>query len=187
MKNLTLQLKRLSGPRILYPAMLGVYALTVLVLFVFVARFLTSELSQVLGVDTQEPEFSINREHYALVARKFGLPPLPSMKPGDAEAEAVSAAELESAPLDRAMLSIAVYNGTETAGLAARTKETLERAGFTVAKVGNESATSTSTLEIKESKRAYVPLLQEALTPRVLEITTLPETASFDCLLTLGD
>lgn len=71
-------LKHRSLGKLVYPSISLLYAATVLIIFVFVARYLSGALNSVFATDPSESRFSIHRDEYAIVAGKLGLPPLAS-------------------------------------------------------------------------------------------------------------
>jgi hypothetical protein len=89
--------------------------------------------------------------------------------------------------LDPGMLSVAVYNASGVTGLAGKLKTQLETTGFSVITVGNAEAQSQTTLSIKDSKKAYIPMITSELLEFNLITQSLPEDSELDAVITIGE
>ncbi len=181
--------------KFIYPGILLLCAGCIGILFIVATSFLSKKINQVFIVDSVGTDFSIDLVSYKLVAQKLGLPedlggdtvPEPQA-PAVVEPTSPSTATTTSAAPDKSALTIAVLNATTIRGLAAKTKDQLVAAGFAVSKTGNTDIASENSIALKESSMPYLPLLREALGSDFTDatVTTLPENASHDCVITLG-
>ena len=195
MNSLITRLARIPWRKLLYPALLALVLGIVITELLFSTRFLTNEFNRIFIADTLGDAFSIDLAHYRIVAQKISLPstgatqettaaPIPAAVASTSVVSATSAAP----SLDKKALTIGVYNATGVIGLAGKLKTKLETDGFVVAKTGNVKSQPTNTVEIKKSKRDYLPLLATALGTDfdVANATTLSEDVAIDCILTIG-
>ncbi|HXK52538.1 LytR C-terminal domain-containing protein [Candidatus Nomurabacteria bacterium] len=92
--------------------------------------------------------------------------------------------------LNKEDIVLRVENGAGIAGLASQTRATLEELGYKVEGIGDsdKSGLETTTIQIKESKKAYASVLEEDLQDEftVEILTDLPEDSEYDVLITLG-
>lgn len=191
--NVPAFITRLSFAQLMYPAILFVFAILVLLIFIFAAKSLTSEINRVFIVDVSENGFMIDRARYNIVAGKLGLPALRDESIETAEGASASTSAPEVAenpvpevPLDKTMLSIAIYNATGISGLAAQFKIKLEGEGFVVGETGNAAAQSENTIALKAEKGRYGSLLTASLGSSFTIVDPLAEDSPFDCIITIG-
>lgn len=87
-------------------------------------------------------------------------------------------------------LKISVENGAGVSGMAAKTKEFLEKAGFKVDTIGNsDDPTRTNTLiQLKQPKAGYQDLLKDAMKDSFsIEVqTNLEDSSQFDAVIVVG-
>ena len=192
MDSLQKLLARVPWKKLLYPGLLALVCGGVLAALFISARSLAGEFNRIFISDTLGNTFSLDLVHYRLVAQRLALPettavPEPAAT-ATSTAETTVAAASTTPPLDRKALTIAVYNATSLTGLAGKLKAQLEADGFLVAKTGNLKSQPENTIEIKESKKDYLPLLAAALGAEfdTTSPATLPEDAAVDCILTIG-
>jgi len=182
----------LSLKKLIYPGIFVFLFGVLLFLFILSARFISMEINRIFSADEPRNNFSVNTAQYTLLAKKLGLPAqTQEAEPAPTQIEASAPAATttqESTPLDKAALSIGVFNGSNATGAAGKLAATLTAQGFVVAKTGNEAQQEKNTIEIKESKKAYLALLAPVLPEfDTASATILPETAHYDCILTIGE
>lgn len=109
--------------------------------------------------------------------------PAPSIKP--------TTSSKKNAALEKSNLSVVVQNGSGEVGAASKVSETLKEFGYHVVSVGNadEFSYEGMTIQVKNSKSAYLPLLKKDLSG-VYTISsvsaTLSDTTASDALIIVG-
>lgn len=114
------------------------------------------------------------------------VPKAPSPTTAPTEQPTPTAAEV-----DKKEYEIKVLNGSGTAGLAAKAKESLEEAGFSVSSVGNADTQdySKTIIQSKKSvKKEFIAALEEELgkTYKLGENATQQDSEKDDIVVTLG-
>ncbi|MBI5817119.1 MAG: LytR C-terminal domain-containing protein [Candidatus Yonathbacteria bacterium] len=167
-------------------------------MYILSANFISKNINRVFI--TEEDAASgltrLDTGNYLPVATKLGIPTGAPQKTSQeipsqtaAGGETSTGSTEASAPLNKALLKIAVYNGTNTAGLAGSLKKLLETAGFVVTETGNKKKESELTIiKIKESKKSALSELQNALKGHyaIGDSLTLDEDDAFDVVIVIG-
>lgn len=181
----------------LYPALVSIFAITIVILFILSANFISKNINRVFV--TEEDAASgltrLDTVNYLPVAAKLGIPTgnpdvtqkMEVLKETALPTETVNTAT--STAINKASLKIAVYNGTNTAGLASSLKKLLETSGFVVTETGNKKKESDLTIiKIKESKKSALTELQNALKGHYAtgNSLTLDESSAFDVVIVIG-
>ncbi len=98
--------------------------------------------------------------------------------------------EAPKSELKKEDLKISVENGAGVAGIAAKTQEFLEKAGYKVEAIGNstDSARTDTLIKLKGSKKDYQTILTESMkdTFTVVVQTDLEETSQYDVIIVVG-
>lgn len=192
-------LSRYPLRKLTYPLILVILVALIITAALFSAKSLRLQLDRVFVAETTANSFAIDVANYKLVAAKLNLPEsgettipaenteLPAVAPSPTTPEATTTASAPVA-LDKKALAIGVYNATSVTGLAGKLKSALETGGFSVTKTGNEKTQATNTVSIKESKRAYLLLLEPILGTGfdIEHPGTLPEDSTVDCKIIIG-
>jgi hypothetical protein len=91
-------------------------------------------------------------------------------------------------PIDKASLQIAVLNGTTQKGLASKTAQQLQQAGFTITKTGNaDSTTQTQTVvQFPPGQEAQAALITDALKSSYPSVTAQSTTGATQFTVILG-
>lgn len=188
--------KKVRPRDLLYPSILVVFFIVVGIVFFFATRFISQSINKVFSFEQSTETQALDLARYALVAKKLGIP-LETGAVGGAtpvappiEAEVAPSAPISAETiLDESKLSIAIYNGTKTAGLAGKLKSVLEEAGFTVKKTGNKSNDyPQTTIEIKEAVRSALPRLEQLVGDRYEAIIkNAPADATYDVVIIIGN
>jgi LytR cell envelope-related transcriptional attenuator len=198
MTDLKSLLARYPLRKLTYPAILVLILAIIITAALFAAKSLRLELDRVFVSQTAANSFSIDAASYKLVAAKLNLPEsgettipaenaqVPAIAPA-ATPEATTSAAVPVV-LDKKALSIGVYNATTVTGLAGKLKSVLEAGGFSVTKTGNEKGQAANSVSIKESKKAYLPLLAPVLGAGfdMEHPEILPEDSTLDCKIIIG-
>lgn len=191
------KLKKIKLKDLFYPAITSFLILTMIFLFVWSVRFLYKSINQIFTspkevVESQIPRFNIGQ--FKKVAPKLGIevrePKVPEIEtsvPEEIKPEAT--VKEEKTALDKKTLLIKVLNGSGRKGAAADMKKFLEKNEFLVKEIGNAPAIISSTVvKIKDSKKEYLNLIQEAAKNdySLLTSETLPEAEAFDAIIVVG-
>lgn len=144
-KNL---LEKIKLKDIIYPLITVLFFVVILTVFILDTGFITQNINKAFYVpDPSEIEsrmVKIDLENYYVVAGKLGLSTAaPAVVPQEQVAPQEVVPQQPVAPVvpvvDKATLTISVFNTTTTKGAAAAIKKDLETAGFKVGETGNQT------------------------------------------------
>lgn len=194
---------------LVYPLILLIFLTIVVTVFISSVKFFYTRIDTAISLDESAAESGLTRidmGNLAIVARKLNIPisetapaesvqtieepPTPTTEP-IIEATPPVVPEMPVAPvLDPKTIKIAVYNSTDTTGLAGKLKTALETSGFVVSETGNKPPTRDTTIvQIKESLAdtgAQKTLSSVVAESYVAVFETLPPDTLFDIIVIIG-
>lgn len=190
-------LKKMKMADFIYLSVLLLFVVTIVVIFFFVARFITRNINKVFLSHDANSTQTLNLVNYSLVAKKLNIPVNIPDKNGVVSPPPVTPVETPTppaipTPLDKKVITINILNSTIQKGLASILAEVLMDAGFNTPKTGKQKELySTTTILIKESKKDYGPLILEAiikLYPKAVVATDpIQEDKTFDVTIIIGE
>lgn len=196
-------IKGITWKKVFYPTLISIFALIIIVLFIFSVRFISKSINRVFineeSIEGQLPRLEL--DSYLPVAKKLGIPINtfePSQELGDeflAEPQihtpSDSSATSSQDTIDNIQsLKIAIYNSTDVLGLAQNLKNILKEKGFEVTETGNTEKTGDYTLiKIKESKKDSLAEVKTIVGEHynIGESPFLSEDNGFDVIIIIGD
>lgn len=207
--------RRVKVKQVIYPAILGVYLLLILFVFVSATRFLSKNVNKSFQFGAEEAASELLRidiPQLYRIAKKLGIavggessslqqqPPPVVEQPPVIEAVTTTSSKAQepatSSPLTvsaegKTSLTIGVFNSTDVPALAAGLKKTLEEAGFVVVETGNVTPREELTVvKVKAEKKdsPFVSEIRELVRKQytVQESATLEPTSSYDVVVTIG-
>lgn len=202
-------LKKMKSADFIYSVVFFTIILMVVILFNYSVNFIVKNIDQIFFPDQAADTPALDMGKYSLVIKKLGLPvnttqenatipnevPVvnavtPAATAPAAETPAPATETPTPAPtLDKKSITINILNTTSKKGVAAALAKALENAGFAKAVTGNEKKSyALTTIIIKDEKKDYLPLLEEAVKlsyPRAVTETVTGKT-DFDVTIMIG-
>ncbi len=200
------QIKKLFSnlqPRdMIYPGISLVLLIALVVIFFMASKSLYAHIDSAISLETGEESslLRLDMENLTVLANKLAIPiqsaetfTPPEIKITPTET-GISPTEDTSPTLiptetNRASVRIAVYNSTETAGLAGKLKSALESEKFVVVETGNKTPTlETTVIQTKASLDASLRSAINAAVSKSYTVTaeTLPSDSAFDVIIIIG-
>lgn len=212
-------IKNMKTADFVYPGIFILFFIVTITTFFLATRFITANINKIFSSEGVAGESALNAERYTRVAKKLNIPftvpktdvqtavpeeetveqestatttavmAEPDKMPGETTVTADTTAT-STPPLNKSTITIFVKNSTAKKGLASVLAKTLEDAGFSAPKTGNETSHyATTTILIKDSKRDYAPLLLDAVSasyPAAITTTTT-DSAPYDATIIIGE
>lgn len=188
-----------------YPGIFILFFIATITTFSIATRFITANINKIFSSEGVAGEGALNAERYTRVVKKLNIPlatPETDVQTAVSEegtqeqtstattTSTVNTTTTSTPPLDKSTITIFIKNSTAKKGIASVLAKTLEDAGFSAPKTGNETGHyATTTILIKESKRDYAPLLLEAIStsyPDAITATTT-DSAPYDATIVIGE
>jgi len=185
-----------------------VFFIIVLVLFSLSINFIVLNVNQIFSPQTSENTAALNTENYSLVVKKLGLPNNTPENITNSETAESPASQIHNEPdvttqnvtentpppapieLDKKIITLSIMNTTNKKGVAATLAKVFESAGFSTGTTGNEKGPySTTTIFIKDSKKEYIPVVEEVVKnsyPKAITKTN-PVDSKFDVIIMIGE
>lgn len=196
-------LKKLTLKEILYSAISFLFAIAVVLAFFFSVRFIVANVNKTFYVPTESEVAgqitTFDKANYIMVASKLGIS-IVGTRPGVVKQEQpempqveapVAATTMPEIVIDKKSLKIAIYNTTQTPGVAAKLKAIFVGGGFDVAETGNKTpALATTTLKLKAN------ILNHSLAEEIKTLVgssyqvvseAAADDATFDVEIAIGD
>lgn len=178
---------------LVYPGITLLFIIIVGVLFSFATQFITKNINEAFSGDIGTESSSLNMANYTIVAKKLGIEVGVQKNIATHPASQIAtttetiAVEIPHV-LDKKSLTINILNSTTKKGVATTLAQTLESAGFSKATTGNEKKLyTTTTVFIKDDKRAYSSLILEAMSKTYPDaIATTTTSGGFDVTIIIG-
>lgn len=199
-------IKKMKPMDFVYPGILLVFFAGVAIIFFLSTQFISSNINEVFSTEQGGATQALDLSRYALAAKKLQIPvntpgnetrslepvrndgPVATSTTPVAEDTPTASVEQPKAPFDKSSLSVAVYNGTKTSGLAGKLKGALENAGFTVKVSGNKAGSYPhTTIEIKASAQPAQSQIEKIVGEQYETTTTIaPVDATYDVVIIIG-
>lgn len=196
--KITALLKKLRPGDFMYPGVFIIFFLIVSVIFFFAIQFISKNINKIFSHEQTDSSQVLDLQRYLLTVQKLNLivTNQESSVTGEIAMEENQKAQPDIPMMatsttlqDKSTLTLAIRNSTSRKGVAATLAKTLKDDGFAESTTGNEQKHyATTTIFLKESKRAYEQLILEAVRkdyPDALATTT-PENARFDVTIIIG-
>ena len=202
--NFSNRIKKLKIKRIIYPAIFTILIISLIIIFVSSARFLSQNLNKAFVSPNEKTIESqlikIDLANYNLVIKKLGIKNEPTPAPETIQpitSPATTTEIQQPAPTstiqykNKTVLKIEILNSAKPPGLAADLKTLLTNSGFMVEKTGNQSAAEEITLvKVRDSEKNSPAIneLSEIVSKKYTSasIQTLEETNEFDVIIVIG-
>jgi hypothetical protein len=190
-------LSKLSFRKNFYPLVSLVFALIIVLIFFFSVKFIAESIDRAF-YEPSESEIAsqvvlFDKANYIIVAKKLGIG-VEEKKPENIVNPATPFPNipigLQPELMPKNFIKIAIYNSTQTAGLAAKLKAVLVGGGFEVAETSTLSpALETTTIKTKDgfSTSPFIEEIKTLVSSKYQIVsTTLPSTSTFDVEIIIG-
>lgn len=198
-EKLLADISKIRARDLIYPGITFLVFILIGFIFFLAATFLAKNINDAFSSESIKKEGTLNITDYTLVAKKLGIHIAPQAKsiptsistttPPDTPTIEIPIVLEKTQTVDKRSLTINILNSTQKNGGAGVLAEILEATGFGKAVTGNEkNLYATTTIFVKMSKGAFIPLLLEEVRrvyPEALATST-PENTLFDATIIIG-
>lgn len=201
-ENLKKLIEKIIWKDLLYPAIFSIFLIIIIFVFVLAVEFFYTRIDAALSQNRDAAALELLRldmNGLRIVADKLHVTIHEKAPEVSAPIEAPAAVEpptpdvppvQETVIIDPASIKVAVYNSTETNGLAGKLKAVFENAGFTVSDTGNKKpALETTSVRIKErlagtsARETILSAISKSYSP---QIENLAADNTFDIIVIIG-
>ena len=187
--------KKMRTSDFVYLSVILLFFVVVFILFIYSTNFILKNINKISSPDSAGNAQALDMTNYTLVSKRLDLPintilenTVVPTAPVD-NAATMSTVPTTSKELDKKSITISILNSTSTKGVASTLSKALEKDGFSIATTGNaKKAYTSTTIQIKESKKEYTSLIEEAVKKSYPKAVTEAnkEASAFDIVIVIS-